>query len=737
MNNAPDLNRLFEVYPQFIETENMKTIINKEWNLLSTTNLNSEITRKKNIDDFWITLADFEYTHGNKCFQNLCEFVQNILLLPNSNASAERLWSKYNLEKTKLRNRLHFETMKNLLFTSQLATYIREIDEPYELSEDLIARIINAKSWKPRKTPSIKLKDTSDNIFEEHSYSLNLKKKYVEEDTNFKKRRQPKVNYLNKPVQTKRVNDSSLVDILQQHIQEYELNQNPPVNDEPLALGFELHEGIGSSTIDEKNHSEYIPDESLPSVECSKTESIKMNSNADKKHLVKDFNFCGMNAPNMDKLKVPCKNKNKIIKETLCDICGLEFMHLKRHVDTAHSTHPNKGSMLEKLELNKNAMLAAADAATEGFDTLIIDYGNELTSKLRGIQHRANIITQLRRLGRLKLILKVNQLADMFFNDSTLVVCAIEKMAEPILGVDENQYLKYLTVARNLNTIVKSICDTYESKCIKKIVNIDSNITSDWKKTYVRDFSVLLSRMARESKTHNNRHKDYGLPEEGDPERLHEYLSENLKKTYTSLKENYSKTEHLKFLKLILTYLQIYNRCRPGDVERIYLEDYLNLQTISEVEKSEFATLNENLQDLAKEFSILKTRGKLNRDIKFLVTYDLKIYLDLFVELRPKLDISPKNNLVEEPESHQHLPQITQKRTSNEDLNDQPKKKLRWTDNIINIILKTFPGYMNKKSDKAPSAEAIREMIEKNPRAFSGRTGPAVKTWMYLNRGKH
>ncbi|KAL7291589.1 hypothetical protein TKK_0014632 [Trichogramma kaykai] len=536
--------------------------------------------------------------------------------------------------------------------------------------------------------------------------------------------------------------------------------------------------------------------------------SRKTNLNVVKKPLLNnnDLNYCGIDAPNFDTLKVSCANEENIAKDTFCKICNKNFKQLKDHLIRSHSSHPDKDEFCQEIdeaysrlknlqvpvaeekkkkrvlkkhmcpfcdppkdyvhlkkhlksahkdtaevqemmrldkattsfsrepmkkllyrgdaihnssaELNKGDLRVARktmyvktadeftmcsncntyvvdtdyrkhrsrctgenvkstrNIAQEGraliprcskvandnlrrrilsrmsndaiskairYDDLIMEYGNELTSKLRGVQHRNNIVTQLRRLGRLKLILNVKKLEEMFFGNSELVVRAIEKMAEPFSDTDENEYLKYPTVARNLNTIIKSVCGMYEAKCIKKLVAIDPQLIANWNTTYQRDFTVILSRMASESKSHNTRHKDYGLPNEGDPQLLYDYLSNNLKSCYQSLKTEYSESTHIKMLKFVLTYLQIYNRRRPGDVERILLEDYVNLKTVTEVEQTSLSSLNENLIDLAKEYSILKTRGKLNRDIKLLVTCDLKIYLDLMVELRPRLNISPKN----------------------------------------------------------------------------------------------
>ncbi|KAL7305544.1 hypothetical protein TKK_0002279 [Trichogramma kaykai] len=276
------------------------------------------------------------------------------------------------------------------------------------------------------------------------------------------------------------------------------------------------------------------------------------------------------------------------------------------------------------------------------YDDLIIRYGNELTCKLRGVQHKGNVITQLRRIGRLKLVLGLKKLEEMFFIDSEHCVKAIEKMAGYSFD-EEAEFLKYPALATNLGTIVKCITETFHSMSIKKITKVDPELIKNWKVTFSTDYSINISRMAGETLSHNRRYKDDGLPVEGDPELLYSYLTNKIRSLFRELEEKYTEKSYLIFMKHVMTFLQIYNRRRPGDVERIFLNDYKCLKTISEVEQNEFSKLDNNLQDLAKEYSILKTRGKLNRDIKLLVPYELKICLDLIVKLRSNLDISPKN----------------------------------------------------------------------------------------------
>ena len=53
------------------------------------------------------------------CFKNLATFALELLALPVSNADAERLFSKLNLVKTDVRNKLGIDTLKSLLMLSE------------------------------------------------------------------------------------------------------------------------------------------------------------------------------------------------------------------------------------------------------------------------------------------------------------------------------------------------------------------------------------------------------------------------------------------------------------------------------------------------------------------------------------------------------------------------------------------------------------------------------------------
>lgn len=104
------------------------------------------------IDVFWNTVAQIQDYRGNFVFKNLSQFLLLTLLIPYSNASAERLWSKQNLEKTKLRNRLNFNTLRGLLLASE---YIKQRGglKKFEISEKMLQKAMKVTTYVSNAEP--------------------------------------------------------------------------------------------------------------------------------------------------------------------------------------------------------------------------------------------------------------------------------------------------------------------------------------------------------------------------------------------------------------------------------------------------------------------------------------------------------------------------------------------------------------------------------------------------------
>lgn len=89
-----------------------------EWRKLAIDSSIDPSVKQKNVEDFWVYLYNWEID-GEFKFKNLATFVLQVISLPHSSADCERLFSKVNLIKTKIRNKLQTETLNGLLLFSQ------------------------------------------------------------------------------------------------------------------------------------------------------------------------------------------------------------------------------------------------------------------------------------------------------------------------------------------------------------------------------------------------------------------------------------------------------------------------------------------------------------------------------------------------------------------------------------------------------------------------------------------
>lgn len=71
------------------------------------------------IDKFWLKIREKMDISREKEFYNIGQFVLDLLVLPHSSASCERVFSKVNLIKTKMRNKLITKTLNGLILSSQ------------------------------------------------------------------------------------------------------------------------------------------------------------------------------------------------------------------------------------------------------------------------------------------------------------------------------------------------------------------------------------------------------------------------------------------------------------------------------------------------------------------------------------------------------------------------------------------------------------------------------------------
>lgn len=96
-----------------------KTDIAIEWELLPDSFSKAEISSFKNkaVDELWLEVAKKKKFDDSLAFPNLSKLVKLVLVLPHSNAEAERIFSIVSDTKTKKRNRLGHEALNAVCVT--------------------------------------------------------------------------------------------------------------------------------------------------------------------------------------------------------------------------------------------------------------------------------------------------------------------------------------------------------------------------------------------------------------------------------------------------------------------------------------------------------------------------------------------------------------------------------------------------------------------------------------------
>lgn len=275
------------------------------------------------------------------------------------------------------------------------------------------------------------------------------------------------------------------------------------------------------------------------------------------------------------------------------------------------------------------------------YDFLIISYGNELVQKYRKERNKAHIITQLRRLGYLKKQMKVKHLREIFLSTKvSLILKAMEKLAGIKEGGDE---LEFPTVAQGYRTLIIAVADCLYSIFNKNGNNQGKEEIKDFKFQFMRDYLISMSKIAAESANDHKRNKKKLMPTQDDIRCLSKYLLEKRNTCYEELSNGFSKPKYIALLKVSMTLLQVTNFRRPGDIQNITVKDYENQMSAATADPARYEKPSKEVKDVVDDHVIVNIRGKLDREVRVIISLDQKMSLDLLYQHRDKMNIAKEN----------------------------------------------------------------------------------------------
>lgn len=170
-----------------------------------------------------------------------------------------------------------------------------------------------------------------------------------------------------------------------------------------------------------------------------------------------------------------------------------------------------------------------------------------------------------------KEVLEFETLYDPKFYNSVISAIHI------VVGFDQvTNTFKAPSSAYNIGSLIKKIGNLLVSDCIKNHNIIKKTNTEDFLKLLIEDIGISVNKTVVESQTQQKRRKKIDLPSVKDIQILLAHLRKIRNSAFKNLQKKFSFDEWLKLAQSTLTSVQVFNRRRAGEIERIFIEDFEN-----------------------------------------------------------------------------------------------------------------------------------------------------------------
>lgn len=277
------------------------------------------------------------------------------------------------------------------------------------------------------------------------------------------------------------------------------------------------------------------------------------------------------------------------------------------------------------------------------YDRLLILYANKMCCKYR-LQHQHDRIrSNLRLLGRFLIVLKernknINEFSNLYdtdyFDD---VIYAINQVA----GFDEiNQTYKTPATAYNLGSLIKKIANICITDCIKRKDKEKKINTEEFLNILNEDLATIVNKTVSETQQEQCRRKKVELPSKEDIKIFHNYLTKKRRLAFENLNKEFSILAWNSLIETTLTSIQLFNRRRAGELERIFIDDY---NTYERIKDDSFAYLSTEAKHIAKNYVRFYIRGKLGRSGPVLLSQEMISAIELILKYRKKVGVPDDN----------------------------------------------------------------------------------------------
>lgn len=126
---------------------------------------------------------------------------------------------------------------------------------------------------------------------------------------------------------------------------------------------------------------------------------------------------------------------------------------------------------------------------------------------------------------------------------------------------------------------------------------------------------------------------------------MNEYVANLRKSSYQELEETFTYRSWLNLAKATLIYIQIFNRRRAAETERLLISDLEKCEKINESDE-QYRKLRPEDKEAAEKYRRVIIRGKLSRFVPILLDYDMRKSLTMILKFRKNACVSSGNPYV-------------------------------------------------------------------------------------------
>lgn len=192
---------------------------------------------------------------------------------------------------------------------------------------------------------------------------------------------------------------------------------------------------------------------------------------------------------------------------------------------------------------------------------------------------------------------------------------------------------KIPSLATSLGTLIKQIGRLCISEWIKRHNKEKQTYAEDFLKLLTEDYTSSIARTALETQACKKRQSTVVLPSTNDIQKLQVYLRDTVRKNYKALNKHFSKKAWKDLAESALSSIQLFNRRRAGEIERILIKDFENYQKIDEntIGKA-YTKFSIEEKKAAHKYVRFTIRRKRNRTVPVLLHRELLVCRTSFKE---------------------------------------------------------------------------------------------------------